>query len=265
MNLVDHRTVEFRFVNFGPAFIKRFLCLSISIFLLFIASLSFAQSDLELKQKKSICAKYFDRLENYLTIEIPSLETSLKHNKVVLEILNQLPISQSKTKKPYLTNEDAKALFHKVDNHPVVGRCALPKYDPSRTHGFCYGRSEAFARAARDMNVNDDSIKKVFAIGHFFKPGVTTMRGWQYHVITLVRAEDKTWFAFDPILNEGPVSVESWYQEMRSISLYRAMNLFVTDSQRVYPDNSERIFQSPLLSPEANQYFKDYFDSLQSE
>lgn len=211
----------------------------------------------------SICAQYFDRLENYLNIKIPSLETSLKHNQAVIEILNQLPVTKSNLKKPHLTNEEAKALFQIVDTHPVVGRCALAKYDPTGKHGFCYGRSEAFARAARDMKVDDGSIKKVFAVGYFFKPGVTTMVGWQFHVITIVRADDRSWYAFDPKLNDGPVTVEAWYSDMRSLSLYRAMNLFVTDSQRVFPDNTEHIFQGPLLSPEANQYFQDYFDSLE--
>jgi hypothetical protein len=190
-------------------------------------------------------------------------------NKGVLKSLNELPqVSKNSKRSTGVTAAQADQILKKIENNKVTSFCALKKYDPKSETGFCFGRALAVHIEALKLGVQKDQIKKIWALGSLEN---NTQVPWGYHVATVVRAKDGSWYALDPYLGKV-VTAEEWAKEMAKIDNSGYMRLYVTEPNRFSPKAGSKYSPVELeLKPsgntnaeteEWNGYFMDLMKSL---
>jgi len=127
------------------------------------------------------------------------------HARRVLAGLERAALYQMAVENPVATLDDA-----------VIG-----KYDPTGAIGFCFGRAMTAQLGARELGLSLSSLKKLFIVGALCSgcTGATDAPEWRFHVTTVVKGEDRKWYAIDPIMHESgpyrPLTVERWIERVR--------------------------------------------------
>jgi hypothetical protein len=148
----------------------------------------------------------------------------------------------------------ARQIYRGVKNHPVASLDHIYKYDPEGGIGFCFGRAMTVHLEALYRGVSNSAIKKLWALGSLAS-GETS---WRYHVTTLIKGPDTTWYAIDPIF-PGVMTAEQWYQRMKGDfdHVNGKMKLYVTDASKFGPAGGK---YHPMGLDDA--IYNDYFDDL---
>lgn len=219
--------------------------------------------------------KYFDKdhfadLESQLNEEVAGsllevdrsdLAAVANKNSQIISFLNSLPIKQRSSKRSSnLNKKQLNDLFKKVQSHKVAGNCALKKYDPKGSTGFCFGRAMSIHIEALRMGLDKNSIRKIWAVGNL-KSGSGS---WKYHVATIVRGEDG-WYAIDPIFG-NPIRLEDWYKTLKkNFDASDNMRIFATEAKRFGPGSSEPYNHWLLHGRDFNRYFDDLLEESRIE
>lgn len=126
-------------------------------------------------------------------------------------------------------------LFEHTVDHPVASLDRLPHYDPDGLIGFCFGRAMAAHLGARMMGLAEAGVRKLFIVGDLRQYGADRTE-WRFHVTTLVRGDDRDWYAIDPIVGRV-MTAKRWIQFVqRTWDLRRKAKLYVTRAAAVLPD-----------------------------
>lgn len=174
---------------------------------------------------------YSRRIINKETSEI------LLINESVMRKLNAFPLPKSRTAKISLSIEEASKFHLKIKNYKVVKESMKPAnenyYDPNCFIGFCFGRSMIYHLGASDNEqIHADSILKFWMVGDFANGH------WNHHVVTIIRADDGGWFAFDPALDQ-PMKMESYFKQYKD---------FAGDRLVIIPTHTDRLLSSKPIS-----------------
>lgn len=199
-------------------------------------------------------------LENLFTPDRLSAPKAQRWNGEVLRFARELPFPKKSSRRGAITLVDAQEIVRRIDESPVTSPWSADKYDPSGEMGFCFGRAMAAHLEALSMNVDKDSILKLFAVGRF----VTGESRWRYHVTTLIRAENGDWWAVDPFFGR-PLPLGDWARGMQDLDEDRAMRLFLTEAKRFIPDSVEPYRRHILTDPGYRGYFTDLLWHFRNE
>lgn len=135
-----------------------------------------------------------------------------------------------------LTAEKRQFLFDAVANHEVAGIKMLKKYDPEGIMGFCYGRAMASHLIACRMGLDPGSIRKIFMVGVL---NYCCGKEWRFHVSTIVKGDDGSWYAIDPTRRLKLDTMEGWVGTIRnSWDLGKKAQLYLTSTSAITPDIS---------------------------
>jgi hypothetical protein len=200
--------------------------------------------------------------KNLLSIFRGTKNEAALANRQVLNELNSTAIANDNPKRlSGLEKVELDELFKRIKDNPVTAICNRDKYDPKNIGiGFCFGRAIAAHIEALRMGLAKGSIKKAWAVGE-----LNSDEGpWRYHVTTVVRGTDGTWWALDTLLN-SPVTIEDWYGKMKSFDAAGDMRLFVSEPQRFGPDSAKKYSPKQFSHPGYNNFFNDLMDSFQKE
>ncbi|OFZ79498.1 MAG: hypothetical protein A2583_07715 [Bdellovibrionales bacterium RIFOXYD1_FULL_53_11] len=141
------------------------------------------------------------------------------------------------------------SLYLATVNNRVAGLDMLPKYDPDSIIGFCFGRAMTAQLGARQSGLVAASIAKLFVTGALCskekckKPD--DRAEWYFHVTTIVRGADNTWFAIDPAFyvsgKNQPLTAAEWISTVRRIwdtwhGGPRRARIYLTSGAAVIPD-----------------------------
>jgi len=181
-----------------------------------------------------------------------------KKNKTLIDEMNNF----AKLEAPKgLSQEQAGQILDLMRDHPVVGIQALRKYDTwNHSIGFCFGRAAFVHWELLRRGVKPESIGKIFLIGNL-KVDLKTGAFWEYHMATVVRDQNQSWWVIDPLVNQI-LNVEDWMQAMKAWALNSKQpefSLYFADAIKMLPIpgaySSEKLF-----FPDYRGYFKDLFD-----
>lgn len=152
---------------------------------------------------------------------------------------------------PNLNRTQAQEVFSRVVSHPVADRNNLRKYDPNGSIGFCFGRAMAAHLELIKYGVQKNRIRKIWAVGNLKAGGVD----WAYHVATIVKADNGSWWAIDPIF-ERPIKVEDWISKMKPFDSDNNMTIFTSEAKRFGPW-IQAYTSFELNLDHYNNYFRD--------
>lgn len=183
-------------------------------------------------------------------------------NRRALNELDATIVSHDNPKRlPGLEKAEMDELFARIRDNPVTAICNRKKYDPKNIGiGFCFGRAIAAHIEALRMGLAKESIKKVWAVGDL----VDEEGAWSYHVTTIVRATDGTWWAIDPLMKSA-IPVEEWYGRMQAIDTTGDMRIFITNAKRFGPGRQNKYSPQQLNDKLYNGFFNDLMDHFQKE
>lgn len=174
-------------------------------------------------------------------------------NKKLMEEINKFEPS-SKDLLNGISFEQAQKIINRTNTNKVTGQNY--KYDPKGEIGFCFGRALYAHLELLRHGVAKDSIKKVFIVGPMRAGGID----WQFHVATLVKANDKSgWYAVDTFIGR-PVLLEDWFANFQKFSTDGKLRMYVTKANKIGPNAWEyNIKPGGLFDGFYNDYFKDMF------
>jgi hypothetical protein len=197
--------------------------------------------------------------------KITSPEDATAWNEALIRTATEMPLDVRNPKRIYgLSQREIKALFRKVDRHPVASHSKLKKYTPEGNIGFCFGRALTAMIEALRMGAARETVKKIWLIGGL--NGSTNT--WGHHVATMVRGKDKMWYVIDTNYS-APMPLATWYK--RCLARYKndgKVQLFMTDAKRFGPEggvNAGPIQKSTIEDPFYNGYFTDLMKQSRQE
>jgi hypothetical protein len=184
-------------------------------------------------------------------------------NEAALRSLREAPMPGTaySRRKAGLTPAEIQKLYDDSMLNPQVMKSLCGKYNGSPRYGLCWGRAMAVHLKALQSDINNKSVKKMWAIGSL-KSGLTH---WRYHVTTLVRAEDGSWHAIDPIFGR-PMPAEEWYATMRSkYDPEGTMRIFASPAKRFGPGSWEQYNKKELSDAVYYNFFSDLMNGIYTE
>ncbi len=196
----------------------------------------------------------FTKLENlFFDLDMNKDITKL-NNQTLLESFKKYQPSAAGTKRISISKEEANFLLDLSSTNPVSTPNMTRNYDPKNTGaGFCFGRAMAVQIEAISRGVAPDAIKKVFAVGDLIN-GSTK---WRYHVATVIKGEDGTWWAIDPIFDRVK-TLDDWAAHMDSkYNKSDNMKIMLTNAERIGPNSSE-----PFVIGETKDFNHYFYDLL---
>lgn len=191
-----------------------------------------------LKEISSLNAATIDFIENYKPTRIVETQKGQRLNSI--------------------TRSWAEKVVASIDKHPVVSSYQYHKYNRANVEiGFCFGRATYAHLALMNMGLNRDAIKKIWAVGP-----MDNGQKWQFHVATIVRAADDTWYAIDNVPGRL-VNVREWSQLMLSWNKTGTLRFYITDPEKfsVSLGQYSRV-QLGLDLPKEEDWYQHYFVDL---
>ena len=188
--------------------------------------------------------------------EIGANENIPNRNQLLLNEINSFPIKASSERLGGISLEQAQQLVMDMGRHPVVGYNQALKYDPESRIGFCFGKAIFAHLELLRRGVSKEAIKKAFIVGPLYSAGIN----WQFHVATIVRANDRNgWYALDAFIGR-PVPLEEWLQRFQSYSLDGKARMYITNPEKIGPSAWEYNKRPYGLGDGFyNNYFNDMF------
>ncbi len=158
----------------------------------------------------------------------------------------------------FLSPRVARDVLSTLRMHPVVSLYQYEKYDPKNQGiGFCFGRAMFVHLELAMRNLDRDSIKKAFVVGHM---STGDGNSWGWHVTTIAQSKDENgdeiWLALDPVT--GLKTLKEWYKEMYNhFSTDQKLKIYVTESGKFGP--TPGFYNQIGLE---NEFYNSYFTDL---
>lgn len=195
---------------------------------------------------KEIQTSYFD-------LDRSSKSAVKKWNDTLLASLNEAPLPSSVgSRKPAVSYDEAKDLFKILNDHPVASCKQLPKYDPNKNIGFCFGRAVAGHLLALQEGVHKESVRKIWAVGTMHADNIT----WGHHVATMVRGQGGKWYVLDPEYKRV-LTLETWIKKVKEMDADGKLMFLSSEAKRFGPATPDAYSAIELNSDFYNKYFSD--------
>jgi len=151
-------------------------------------------------------------------------------------------------------------IYEMLSRHPLAKFLNGQRFDPQGSIGFCFGRAMTAHIEAMQMNLDQNSVRKVFVVGKMRAIGSDIT--WQFHVATTVKNTQGGWTVIDPFVGK-PTSLEAWYDYMYKQDIHGTLRLYVTDATRLGATTSGRYNKAHLMSEFYNGYFEKVLEYYQ--
>ena len=171
-----------------------------------------------------------------------------------------LPVDNPLNRLEGVTKRQAESLLEDLWMHPVVGFANHSKYDPTGGIGFCFGRALYIHLALLHMGVDNDVIRKMWAVGPMDGGNIT----WGYHVTTFVRAAepDVGWWTIDNFTGEV-MSIKEWMDYMLDTSLDNKLRFYFSEAAKFGPTMGKYDpLQLGIHIPEHRDVYRNYFTDI---
>jgi hypothetical protein len=135
-----------------------------------------------------------------------------ERNAEMLVKLDQLaPAHETPGKITSITAEEARSVLEAIRSNPVVSDQGAHTYDSmAGTIGYCFGRATFVHLELLRRGVAPESIAKIFAVGSMRYGGLY----WEFHVATMVRAQDGGWWTIDGLSKEN-LKLADWMKQVQ--------------------------------------------------
>lgn len=176
--------------------------------------------------------RYFTKMDNLFNfVEVDETVARL-NNDVILNRLKNFVPDVEEGKMGSISRKEAQFIYDLVYNNPVSSLRMYDNYNPVGSNvGFCWGRAMTAQIEAMSRGVAPDSIKKIFAVG----PLSSGSTNWRYHVTTIIKGDDGTWWAVDPIMGRV-MTAKEWTDQMDSqYNKKGLMRVFLSEGDRYSP------------------------------
>jgi hypothetical protein len=161
--------------------------------------------------------------------------------------------ARQSTKKDY--GNIAMEAFAQLSNNAVTKRGSHPRYDPSGTIGYCFGRAAYVHYLLLRAGVPQQHIAKIFGLGKLkWEQGL-----WDYHMATMIPADDGQWLVIDNLF-EKVLTHREWMERVAQFDIKKDLSqvrFYVTDPRKFQPAYAQYSL-SNFNIPE----LKDFFDDL---
>ncbi len=211
-----------------------------------------------LKERRGILwampGRHFSKLGNLFNYKEIDINVAKLNNANILKYLASYKPRKETGKISEISDKEAHYIYRLVNQNPVSSLDLYNKYNPIGADvGFCWGRAMTVQLEAIARKIAPDSIKKVFAVGDL-NSGNTN---WRYHVTTIIKGKDRTWWAIDPIMGRE-ITLDEWTSKMNVYNKTGNMRFFITEGDRYGPSRT-----GPFIYKEkADQYYNHYFRDL---
>jgi len=222
-------------------------------------------------QKPSITAaesKILDRavlrdFEDLTDIEAPSGKAADAWNARVVAALDRTPMTvDTEYEKPFLNQMEVVELYRDAKSNDVMANTCgeNSRYEKQKdvTIGFCFGRAVGVHLLARNRNLTNQAIRKVWAVGAMPADDIT----WSHHVATAVRGAER-WYVIDPLF-DYPVPVSAWIDGWKHGPKDKLL-LFATKPDRFGPESKEPLYPATTKRGSYFNFFYDLFKSVRKE
>lgn len=173
-------------------------------------------------------------------------------NTLALQEIANYNYKTSNNRVAWINHQQASYVHKLMPSHPVVGYAKNRLYDPNGHYGFCFGRALYVHLELLRYGVQKEAIKKAFVIGN-----LNNGTNWQFHVATIVKGPEKSWWVIDSYLHTV-VTLEEWFERMKQVSVDHKLRLYISDPAKLGPSGWEyNIKPGGLFS--YNNYFQDLF------
>ncbi len=175
--------------------------------------------------------------------------------------LAKLPIDNPNNRLTGINGRQVQSLIDDLNFHPVVGYMSHHKYDPSGGIGFCFGRALYIHLLLLHLGVDNDAIKKIWAVGPMDGGSIT----WGFHVATFVKASEEDaegWWVVDNFTGRT-MSLSQWIAHMYATSIDGNLRFYFSDAQKFGVSMGKYDpFQLGVYLPEERDVYRNYFRDI---
>lgn len=185
--------------------------------------------------------------------------TVTEQNEAVLAQLKEWKPTPVAGRLDSLTRQQANEVLREAMTDPVAAKHQLAKYDPKGNIGFCFGRAMWLHLELLRRGVNKHSIFKAFVVGDMLYNKIT----WQFHVATLVRADNGDWWILDPEF-QRLLTLSEWFAYNQAMSPDKKLRLYITEANK-FGASAEEYKTRALEDGWYNSYFKDMLEDFRED
>ena len=148
------------------------------------------------------------------------------------------------------------SVYRELVEHPVAKEQNVSPFDPNGDLGYCFGRALLVHSLLRKKKIPQRDIAKLFIVGKLTYRHLM----WDFHVTTLVRGQDKGWWAIDS-LYEKPLPATEWMKRAENLATNqkRPEVLFALTDPRKFQAGHGSYRAEHLRNPSIYSYFKGLF------
>lgn len=173
-------------------------------------------------------------------------------NKQVLQGLRDMRSDKQEPKS--LSYDEAQNLINRINDHPVYGSYG-PYERPGVSIGYCFGRAYGAHMLAIDAGFSKDQIRKLWIVG----PMDSGWNQWQFHVATIVRDGNGTWWVIDTFTGK-PMIPEEWFAVFKKQSTDNKLRLYATNPEKFAPTAGKYSrLQMGLDMKKPDDFYLNYF------
>lgn len=151
------------------------------------------------------------------------------------------------------------AVYRDLTQNAVAKEQNAANYDPNGDLGFCFGRAMWVHHLLRKRQIAQGDIAKLFVVGKLSYRDLM----WDFHVTTLVRAQDKTWWAIDSLYDK-PLPAVEWMQRAQKLGANqkRPELFFAFTDPRKFQAGHGAYRVDDLKNPSLYPYFRSLFGAF---
>lgn len=184
-------------------------------------------------------------------------------NQSLVNELKKLPLPNS-TRLASINRAQADQIYNEVSRtYGDFVEIDLRRFDPENRVGFCFGRALVFHIDALSRRIDRQSVRKIWAVGPIESP-IHAGEIWNYHVATMIRSSDGSWWVFDPALFASAAPLDLWVENIQSRATSGQLLIFSTQAERNFP--SPGTYQrAELSSAHYSNYYKELLQNFRTQ
>lgn len=202
--------------------------------------------------------------------KLPANKIIQELNKITFAMLNEYqPKDSTDNRFDGLDINYTGKILNSFNQHPIASFSAADrKYSRTDTEiGYCFGRAMYFHQLLLRLGVDENSIKKIWAVGPMSAGSIT----WQFHVAIAVRGLSGEWFVIDPVYsspNPGKSklpSPEEWYQSFLPQNKNKDLRIYITEPEKFGVSAPKyNVTDLGLRLSSKQDFYRGFFKDLQA-
>lgn len=183
-------------------------------------------------------------------------------NENVLKALKSEPLggSAGSSRKLELSKQDLQNLFRDIVTDPKINPAMCAEVSTKKGKGMCWALAIAVHLKTFNVNLHNDSVRKLWAVGPLEVDG----HHWKYHATTIVRVKGEGWYALDPLFVQ-PMPVADWYKKLGEYDVSGTMRLFSTPAKRFGVTSNAKYSKAEFSRDLYQGFFNDLMHSVRQD